>query len=523
MEPVPHADMVVADVDDDHYESDDHNDEPDDNDDEPTTTTTTTTTTTSSTTTTTTSTSSSMPRPAPIPQAGAGTRLHAPGSRARARTCSGGTWPRARASSCDRARAGTRVGSCNRTGSRPAHGSCTRAGSCNRAGSCSCDRAPAPAIAPAPAPAIAPAPAPAIAPAPAPVVPAGTRDNAGVVAVIHVRSSRAARKAIAVGAVMLALVTACSRGDAAQTSRNQQPAGGAGSCCARASALRPSPTLPPVAAPPYDFGTVSTLIDDAIAANELPGAVVLIGHGGKVVFRQAYGERKLAGEPGLDGSPAPAEPMTEDTIFDVASLTKPLATAPAVMQLYEQGKVQFDDPVQKYLPDFNTANDPVRAEVTVRMLLTHTSGEPGDVELKDPWGLEQLDREEGFRRALTTPLESTSRRGLPLLRHQLHSAGRDGREAHGRGGRRLRAAERLWAAGHDRDALSARGQGVRAALDEGSGDRVGAATAGRAWPTVLQARGAPVCCRASRRLHGTTKTERTRARIPISITCCGAR
>ena len=170
--------------------------------------------------------------------------------------------------------------------------------------------------------------------------------------------------------------------------------------------------LPPVAASPYDFGTVSALINDAIAANELPGAVVLIGHGGRVVFRQAYGERKLAGEPGLDGSPAPAEPMTEDTIFDVASLTKTLATAPAVMQLYEQGKVQFDDPVQKYLPDFNTANDPVRAAVTVRMLLTHTSGETGDVELKDPWGLDRIDRTEGFRRALTTPLESSPGAGF---------------------------------------------------------------------------------------------------------------
>lgn len=50
--------------------------------------------------------------------------------------------------------------------------------------------------------------------------------------------------------------------------------------------------------------------------------------------------------------------MTEDTIFDLASLTKCLATAVAVMQLYEQGKVAFDDPVQKYLPDFNTTNDP---------------------------------------------------------------------------------------------------------------------------------------------------------------------
>ena len=134
--------------------------------------------------------------------------------------------------------------------------------------------------------------------------------------------------------------------------------------------------------------------------------MVVIGHGGKVVFHQAYGSRKLAGEPGLDGSPAPAEPMTEDTIFDLASLTKPLATATAVMQLYEQGKVQFDDPVQQYLPDFNTANDPHRAKVTVRMLLTHTSGETGDVDLKDPWGLDGADKTEGIRRALATPLES---------------------------------------------------------------------------------------------------------------------
>ena len=147
-------------------------------------------------------------------------------------------------------------------------------------------------------------------------------------------------------------------------------------------------------------------MNDAIAAHRLPGAVVVIGHGGKVVFHQAYGSRKLAGEPGLDGSPAPAEPMTEDTIFDMASLTKPLATATAVMQLYEQGMVQFDDPVQQYLPDFNTANDPQRAKVTVRMLLTHTSGETGDVELKDPWGLDEADKAEGIHRALTTPLES---------------------------------------------------------------------------------------------------------------------
>ena len=216
------------------------------------------------------------------------------------------------------------------------------------------------------------------------------------------------RKAIAVGAITLALMTGCSRGDAAQTAET----GSSQAAPAPVVVPPPAPALPPVAAPEYDFANVSKLINDAIAANELPGAVVLIGHGGKIVFHQAYGERKLAGEPGLDGSPAPAEPMTEDTIFDLASLTKPLATAPAVMQLFERGMVQFDDPVQKYLPDFNMANDPMRAAVTIRMLLTHTSGETGDVELKDPWGLDRIDRAEGFHRALTTPLESAPGAGF---------------------------------------------------------------------------------------------------------------
>lgn len=167
------------------------------------------------------------------------------------------------------------------------------------------------------------------------------------------------------------------------------------------------PPQTPLELPPSaDFPMISKLMNDAIAADRLPGAVVFVGHDGKVVFHRAYGSRKLAGEPGLDGSPAPAEPMTEDTVFDLASLTKCLATATAIMQLYEQGKVQFDDPVQKYLPDFNTANDPQRAQVTVRMLLTNTSGEAIDVSLADPWGLKGPDHREGIRRALAAPLQS---------------------------------------------------------------------------------------------------------------------
>ena len=134
--------------------------------------------------------------------------------------------------------------------------------------------------------------------------------------------------------------------------------------------------------------------------------MVVIGHGGKVVFVRAYGERKIAGEPGLDGQVSGAEAMTEDTIFDMASLSKCLSTATAVMQLYEQGKVDFDAPVEKYLPEFNAGHDAERAKVTVRMLLTHTSGEGPDVSLKDAWGLAAPDFMEGVHRALTTPLMS---------------------------------------------------------------------------------------------------------------------
>jgi len=152
-----------------------------------------------------------------------------------------------------------------------------------------------------------------------------------------------------------------------------------------------------------DFTPITTLVNEAIAAHKLPGAVVLIDHNGRQVFEQAYGNRKVAGELGPNGSTA-AEPMTEDTIFDMASLSKCLSTATAMMQLYEQGKYQFDDPVAKYLPDF-AANG--KENVTIRELLTHYSGLPPDISLKDPWGLAAPDKAEGIRRALASPLKTT--------------------------------------------------------------------------------------------------------------------
>jgi len=168
---------------------------------------------------------------------------------------------------------------------------------------------------------------------------------------------------------------------------------------AQALGSQPGPASGPAAA--YDFSAASADVERAIAEKKLPGAVVLVGHGGKVVFERAYGVRKYAGEPGLDGKPSPAEPMTVDTIFDMASLTKCLATATAVMQLVEQGKVDVDAPVVKYLPEFGVNG---KEKVTVRELLTHYSGLPEDVSLKDAWGLAKPDKAEGIRRAMESPL-----------------------------------------------------------------------------------------------------------------------
>lgn len=143
------------------------------------------------------------------------------------------------------------------------------------------------------------------------------------------------------------------------------------------------------------FSAITSLIDQAITAKKLPGAVVLVNHDGRTVFEHAYGNRSL--EPTV-------EPMTLDTIFDMASLSKCLSTAVAVMQLYEQHKLAFDDPVAKYLPAFS-ANG--KDKVTIRELLTHYSGLPPDVDLKDPWGLATPDKAEGFRRAMNATLETT--------------------------------------------------------------------------------------------------------------------
>jgi SSS family transporter len=132
-----------------------------------------------------------------------------------------------------------------------------------------------------------------------------------------------------------------------------------------------------------EFHQIDRIIEGGIAANKFPGAVVIAGHNGRIIFHKAYGNRSLI--------PAP-EAMTEDTIFDVASLTKVLVTAPAIMQLYEQGRFRLNDPVAQYLPSFAAYG---KQDITIRQLLTHYSGLPPDVSLDDPW----QGKEEGLKRA----------------------------------------------------------------------------------------------------------------------------
>jgi len=110
--------------------------------------------------------------------------------------------------------------------------------------------------------------------------------------------------------------------------------------------------------------------------------MLLVGHRGRVVFRKAYGSRALLPE---------REPMTADTIFDLASLTKVVATTPAVMKLLEQGKVRLNDPVVRYIPEFAAGKEEGKDQVTVRHLLTHTSGlAPIPRKIAAPGGTEQV-------------------------------------------------------------------------------------------------------------------------------------
>src|SRR5437016_2319346 len=124
---------------------------------------------------------------------------------------------------------------------------------------------------------------------------------------------------------------------------------------------------------PNRLAVVDSIVQEAIHAGQIPGAVVLVWHNGQVLYRKAFGYRAL--EPRR-------ELMTVDTVFDLASLTKVVATTTAVMQLVEKGEVRLNDPVAKYIPEFAQNG---KEDITVRGLLTHYSGLEPDLYLTHPW------------------------------------------------------------------------------------------------------------------------------------------
>jgi uncharacterized protein YbbC (DUF1343 family)/CubicO group peptidase (beta-lactamase class C family) len=135
-----------------------------------------------------------------------------------------------------------------------------------------------------------------------------------------------------------------------------------------------SDASPVGAAPaPEGLAAIAPAVEEAIEAEKAPGAVVLVGHQGQVVYFRAFGYRALVPQ---------KLPMTETTVFDLASLTKVVATTTAVMQLVEQGKIRLEQPVADYWPEFK-ANG--KGEITVRELMTHYSGFGPDLDLKPQW------------------------------------------------------------------------------------------------------------------------------------------
>ena len=133
-------------------------------------------------------------------------------------------------------------------------------------------------------------------------------------------------------------------------------------------------------------------VEREIAQKRLPGAVVMVGRNGGVVWRKTYGARTV--EP-------VREAMTTDTIFDVASLTKVVATATSIMILVERGRVRLSDPLSSYIPEMKGEG---RERITIELLLTHRSGYAPDFDLRERW----TSYDEAVKRLIREPLRSRS-------------------------------------------------------------------------------------------------------------------
>ena len=139
------------------------------------------------------------------------------------------------------------------------------------------------------------------------------------------------------------------------------------------------------------LAVLDPIVNDAIAQQQIPGAVLMVGHNGKVVYSKAFGRRAVVPR---------SEEMTLDTIFDCASLTKVVATTTALMQLWERGRFRMSDPVAKYIPEFGQNG---KQDITIRQLLVHYSGLGADLDLSKKWEGKDLAYRMAFEMAPERP------------------------------------------------------------------------------------------------------------------------
>ncbi len=124
---------------------------------------------------------------------------------------------------------------------------------------------------------------------------------------------------------------------------------------------------------PDRLAIIDDLVAEGLQRGRMPGAVVLVARRGQIVWLKAYGDRQI--EPEEDRAP-----MTTDTVFDMASITKPVATATSIMKLVEMGRIHPRDPVSRYIPGFTGGG---KEKITIYQLLTHQGGLIPDLPVAD--------------------------------------------------------------------------------------------------------------------------------------------
>ena len=113
-----------------------------------------------------------------------------------------------------------------------------------------------------------------------------------------------------------------------------------------------------------EFKNIIKKMEMGVQDGVFPGAVLLVGFNGKVIFHEAFGYAQLIPD---------KRKMTKDTIFDIASLTKVIATVTAIMLLVREEKIKIDNNISNYIPGFLLSP---KKKITIRHLLTHSSGLP---------------------------------------------------------------------------------------------------------------------------------------------------